>query len=136
MRKKATIKLEIEEKVETKDGLAIKSMVEDITIYEVNVESLLQIWDEFKSLDRAAPDWRGVVHKWLPEFITIPYAKLVKLYPSEIRQIKEKFWEVNKDFFETLEWIGMKKAMEMFQQKVQEDLRKSLRGLSAPATSA
>lgn len=120
MRKIGTLKIDNREitvkELRVKDLLALLNGVDD---QETNVQSLMERIEAF-----------------LPKAADIQLSELYEMAPSEIRQIYEKFKEVNAVFFETARALGLGDFLKKLKASLLQDFSVMLPGLSKPDTKA
>lgn len=92
-----------------------------VKVYELKLETAYGILKLMKGRDESGMDVEEIVDLVLEkttEFTNLPKDQFMKLTFSELKQVRKAFKEVNTDFLETLESMGM--ALPSLQVKEEE----------------
>ena len=85
----------------------VKIDEKEITVKELTVKDMLDIFSEVKKEDTSIIALRAIIEKHLDKTIDMPFADFKNMAPSEIKEVWLAFKEVNDVFFETAAAMGL-----------------------------
>ena len=106
----------------------------EITVKELRVDQILEIWESVGA-GNDLDTFKGYIEKHMGKVTDVTLDDLRKMAPSEIKQIFEAFKEVNQDFFDLAQTLGLGKILEKLKNAILTDLSALFAGLLEQAMS-
>lgn len=100
---------------------------EPIVVYELTTRQIMEKGQELLAITKSGKEDIGILNNLLTAVLpgcTSLGEKTLDLAPSELKHVRAAFLEVNNDFFETLEWLGVKHRL-LTSIKEQQDSKKT-----------
>lgn len=113
--------------------IAIDGGTREVVISELRIREIMKIANEFSS-DLSLSKIASIAKDYAPHCVSLGYEEILDLSPSQANEIFVCFMRVNKDFFQTLEKMGVLEMLRAMWGTFKADLWKSYQVQSVPAT--
>jgi hypothetical protein len=100
-----------------------------ITVYELTVAEIIGIGETkaIKEKSTDLSDFKSVLEDYLPKALSgVTLDELIKMAPSDLKEIYDIFREVNATFFDVARSMGMGELLNQVTQAIQKDFLKLL----------
>lgn len=108
-----------------------------ITVHELTVEEIINIGQNKALKDKSTDlsDFKALFEIHLPKALTgVTFDELVKMAPSDLKQIYDTFKEVNSVFFAVARSVGLGELLNQVIQAIQKDFLRLLADSFLPGT--
>ena len=83
----------------------------EITVWELKITDWLEIVEKGKTMPLSVDSVMDLVQEHIGKLTSLKLEELKAFAPSEIRVIVDKVKEINSDFFELAQWMGIPETL-------------------------